>query len=131
LKRLAILTGAELVQLEGDKSMNELNSTKALVKSILEKDEVARNSDSFLYLVVIHTIADQKKGEVPPPSKITVTDFLLNMSRWGFPPFESVRRTRQKIQAILPELGCSPAARRRRSKGVVAYTNYALDREGN
>jgi hypothetical protein len=122
---LAILTGAELVQLEGDKSMNDLNSTKALVKSILEKDEVARNSDSFLYLVVIHTIADQKKGEVPPPSKITVTDFLLNMSRWGFPPFESVRRTRQKIQAEFPELSANDTVEFFRSENERVYEDFA------
>ena len=31
----------------------------------------------------------------------------------------------------VPELGCSPVARRRRNKGVIAYTNYALDKECN
>ena len=40
--------------------MDELNSTKALVNSILETDERARNSDSYLYLAVLGVVADRE-----------------------------------------------------------------------
>ena len=39
--------------------------------------------------------------------------------------FESVRRTRQKIQETHPELGCLPEYRRNRKKMQKLYTDYA------
>ena len=82
--------------------MNDLKTTTKLVKAILEEDKQARNSDSFLYLKVIETIADQKGINL---FGISVPVFLVSMRENGFPPFESVRRTRQKIQEHHPELG--------------------------
>lgn len=81
--------------------MNDLKNTTKLVKAILEQDERARNSDSFLYLRVIEIIADNKGINL---YGISIPVFLLSMKENGFPPFESVRRTRQKIQEHHPEL---------------------------
>lgn len=81
--------------------MYELNSTKALVNSILETDERARNSDSYLYLAVLGAIANREGIDL---NKISVVDFLRGLSNSPFPPSESVRRTRQKVQAECPWL---------------------------
>ena len=81
--------------------MNDLKTTTKLVKAILEEDKQARNSDSFLYLKVIETIADQKDINL---YGISIPVFLVSMKENGFPPFESVRRTRQKIQQHHPDL---------------------------
>lgn len=84
---------------------NELKNTTKIVKEILQSDERARNSDSFLYLRVLsHFEKEQRKdiGQMP------IALFLINMGKLGIPPFETVRRTRQKIQRQFPELaGCS------------------------
>ena len=82
--------------------MDELNSTKALVNSILETDERARNSDSYLYLAVLGVVADREGIDL---NKISVVDFLKDLSTSPFPPFETVRRNRQTAQAKFPELG--------------------------
>lgn len=79
----------------------ELVTTKALVMSILEQDKRARNSDSYLYLKVLDAIDAEKKMDI---HKIPLGQFLLHMSEWGFPAFETVRRTRQLIQRKFPEL---------------------------
>ena len=79
-----------------------------------------------LYYYVCRDCISETHGN----THLSFEEVMTNYKELGCPGFESVRRTRQKIQAILPELGCSPAARRRRNKGVIAYTNYALDKEG-
>ena len=81
--------------------MTELKQTTQIVKAILEQDEQARNSDSFLYLKVLEYIAERKDINL---YYIPVPLFLKQMKQYGFPPFESVRRTRQKIQQTHPEL---------------------------
>ena len=75
--------------------MLDLKNTTALVKSILEQDKQCRNSDSFLYLKVLSVTAKQKGIDL---EKMTVPHFLMNRHGAGLPPFESVRRARQKIQ---------------------------------
>lgn len=82
-------------------TMNDLKNTTALVKTILEHDEQCRNSDSFLYLKVLSVIGERKGIDI---ETMSVPYFLLNLQGTAFPPFESVRRARQKIQATYPEL---------------------------
>ena len=101
--------------------MKDLKSTKALVKSILEQDEQARNSDSFLYFRVLERI-DKAILTVP------VHDFLLGMGLCGIPPFESVRRTRQKVQAECPWLAVCDTVKELRAANEVVYRDFA--REG-
>ena len=98
--------------------MNNLISTKALVKSILEVDEQARNSDSFLYFRLLEKI-DRTLLTV------SVNDFLLGMSEMGIPPFESVRRTRQKLQAECPWLAACQKVAEGRAENEEIYREFA------
>ena len=102
--------------------MNKLMKTKHLVKLILDQDERARNSDSHLYFRVINTIADKNNIDL---TKIPVTHFLLNMKDYPFPPFESVRRTRQKVQAECPWLAASPKVGEFRAENEQSYREFA------
>lgn len=77
-----------------------------VVKTIMQDDTLARNSDSFLYLRVLEVYAKANENPISL-YKMTVVDFLLNMKEYGFPPFESVRRNRQLIAAKYPELAGS------------------------
>lgn len=103
----------------------ELKNTTALVKAILEEDQRARNSDSFLYLQVLIRL-----GEGKGLDRVLhyVSIFLLHMAEWGFPPFESVRRARQKIQAEFPELSANEKVAEQRKENEEVFREYA--REG-
>lgn len=102
--------------------MQDLKTTKALVTIILEQDEKARNSDSHLYFRVINTIADQHKIDL---SRIPVIDFLLNLKKSPFPPFESVRRSRQKIQRACPWLAASADVEYFRAENEHEFREFA------
>lgn len=102
--------------------MSDLKKLTKLVKAILEQDERARNSDSYLYLRVIRIFADKKGVDI---NKMSIPLFLLNMNELGFPPFESVRRTRQKAQAECPELASSKVVAERRAEAEKDYRKFA------
>lgn len=102
--------------------MKELKTIKALVKAILERDEKARNNDNYLYLVVIETIAKAHKIDL---RKVSVADYLYYMSGRNFPPFESVRRSRQKIQAECPHLAPCKVVEEYRAENEEAYREFA------
>lgn len=75
----------------------EFKQTKKIVKNILNEYPQTRNSDNLLYLTVIETIG---KGNIEKP----ISEILLNLEELGLPCFETVRRTRQKLQVEFPEL---------------------------
>ena len=99
-----------------------LKTTKALVKHILETDKRARNSDSYLYLKVIKHYDTIHNTDF---CRMTVTDFLLGGSAVDVPPFESVRRTRQKVQEECPCLSACTDVSLLRELNEEAYRNFA------
>lgn len=107
--------------------MLDLKNTTALVKSILEQDKQCRNSDSFLYLKVLSAEAKQKGIDL---EKMTVPYFLLNLHGAGLPPFESVRRARQKIQAAHPDLAACKTVKDFRTESEAQYRAYSAMTEG-
>lgn len=105
--------------------MERLKTTAALVKSVLENDPKSRNSDCILYLNVLKICGERNGIDV---KTMTVSDFLLQLKENGFPPFESVRRTRQKIQAEYPELKSKPEIQAIRAEQEKEYRAFALER---
>ena len=103
--------------------MKKLETIKHLVQSILKKDKQARNNDNYLYLRVLQTVAKEKNR--PHPHDITAEFFFLNMSDYGFPPFESVRRTRQKVQAECPWLASCKKVEELRTEQEETYREFA------
>lgn len=104
--------------------MNELKTTTKLVKAILEQDEQSRNSDSRLYLKVLEVIAEQHGYNM---KRMSVYHFLeCRASDYPFfPGFETVRRTRQKIQATYPELAACDKVAGMRMVNETAFREYA------
>lgn len=103
--------------------MNQLKTTRALVKRIMENDPQTRNSDSYLYLKVIEHIAAEKNISL---ANISVVKYLLHMKDLGFPPFESVRRSRQKIQEHHPELAACSKVEEKRMENEKEYRAFAV-----
>ena len=100
----------------------KLYQTNKLVKSILEEDEKARNSDSYLYLQVLYRVGKVKGIDV---NAMSVPQFLTHRNQLGFPCFETVRRTRQKIQAEHPELASCDDVEAQRVINERVYREYA------
>ena len=103
--------------------MLDLTNTTALVKSILEQDKQCRNSDSFLYLKVLTEVGKQKGIDI---KRMSIPYFLLNLHGAVLPPFESVRRARQKLQAAHPELAASERVEGFRADNEAQYRAYAV-----
>ena len=57
--------------------------------------------------------------------KMTVPFFLLNLHGAGFPGFETVRRTRQKIQQHHPELAACEAVEGFRAVNEQEFREFA------
>lgn len=104
--------------------MNDLQTTTKLVKAILEEDEQSRNSDSRLYLKVLEVVAEQHGYNM---KKLSVYDFLeYRASDYPFfPGFETVRRTRQKIQAAYPDLAACDKVKGMRMVEETNFRQYA------
>lgn len=106
--------------------MNNLKQTSKLVKHILETNNRARNSDSFLYLQVLKHYAEQTGM---PVHEMSVQSFLFYMGDLGVPPFESVRRARQKTQAKHPELAANATVTQMRLENEADYYAFAVGDE--
>lgn len=100
----------------------QLITTTNLVKTILETAPQTRNSDSLLYLKVLEHIALQKGVDL---QLLSVSAFLTSMNIFGFPCFETVRRTRQKIQREYPELAANKTVQEFRAENEQEYRGYA------
>lgn len=104
--------------------MDDLKTLTGVVKSILIADEQTRNSDSFLYFRVLEYYGAQNGVDL---NGMSVVRFLLHMKEYGFLAFESVRRTRQKLQASFPELASCDRVAEMRGVNEERFREYAKD----
>ncbi|MEE0981450.1 MAG: hypothetical protein U0K91_07175 [Acutalibacteraceae bacterium] len=102
----------------------KLKSTEALVKEILEVDEVARGNDNFLYLRVLFNVAKHKGYDL---WEVSVPRFLMSSNFYGYPPFETVRRSRQKLQRKFPELRANKEVTEQRADNETAYRQFVRE----
>lgn len=98
--------------------MNNIKRTSDLVKQILIEDETARNSDTFLYLQVCHHLN-------PSALEKPFWQVLSGLKTYNLPNFETVRRTRQKIQADFPELASSERIKGMRAEKEQEFREFA------
>lgn len=98
--------------------MGNLKNTQVLVKQILEEEPITRNSDDELYVSVCKRI---NKDSVSMPFYL----FMQNRGKNGLPPFESVRRSRQKVQEIYPELKANEEVEIWRNLNEEYYRRFA------
>ena len=101
--------------------MRKLLLISELVKAFLVVDEKCRNSDSYLYFRVITHLATQQGVDI---KSLTITDFLLNHQGKTFPCFETVRRSRAKVQECYPELKACCTVEGYRLEKATKYRAY-------
>ncbi len=100
--------------------MKNLKTIEGKVKAILQKDEEARNDDMTLYLKVCNACL-KGTGAMPFAEVMSQYKYL------GLPSFESVGRTRRKLQAQFPELRGNARMEKLRAAGEKAYRKYAKE----
>ena len=102
--------------------MNDLKTVAKIVKAVLEEDKQSRNSDSRLYMMVLQYIdcRDNTRLRYMP-----VYAFLREMGDMNVPSFETVRRTRQKVQALYPELCPSERVKGLRMVNETEYRQFS------
>lgn len=93
-----------------------------IVKRVLTEDGKSRNSDDYLYMKVCKIIAEERGFVL---ERIPVTDFFGMRKAYGFPPFESVRRSRQKCQAEDELLRADRCVKDAREENEQVYKEYA------
>ncbi len=96
----------------------ELNRTNDIVKQLLINDPKTRNSDNHLYCCVVKTIC-------PDALCKPFWEVVEHQNQFGLPCFETVRRTRQKIQAENPDLKASTKIESFRSVNEEIFKEYA------
>ena len=106
-------------------SAKRLQGATEVVRSILKTDPKARNDDNLLYYLVLKSYGDKNGVDI---ESMSIPRFLLNMREYGFPPFESVRRARQKLQHDYPELAGYKTIEEKRRKEEEVYRSYALSK---
>jgi hypothetical protein len=103
-------------------TLNELKGLTALVYMILDHYPQTRNSDGLLWLKVLESQAYDKGIDL---RLLSVPFFLPRIAEMGFSPFESVRRTRQKLQAAYPHLAACEAVEGFRTENEQQYRAFA------
>ena len=98
----------------------ELKNTSDIVKVILQRYPDTRNSDDLLYLYVCEYI-NGRNTDLP------FWKVLKERKEFGYPPFESVRRSRQKLQATYPELASSKVVEAQREQNEKIYREFARE----
>lgn len=98
--------------------MDNIRNTAMVVKQILKAVPDTRNSDDLLYIQVCSRM--NEKALTMPFCQV-----LGMRKKLGLPPFESVRRARQKIQATHPELAGRTEVEGRRKFNEEIVKEYA------
>lgn len=99
--------------------MKNLNQLKDIVEQILINDEKARKDDNYLILKVVEKLHPDQVGK-------SFNEVMLN-ARQNKINFESIRRCRQKVQQIYPELKDFNTATKRQQE-IERYLEFAFGR---
>jgi len=104
--------------------MKNLKTIEEKVRAVLTENMASRNDDMKLYLYVCeYTLSD--KGI--PIGNMPFETVMEQYRSLGIPCFESVRRTRQKLQAEYPELAGNRQIRKLRAAQEKIYRKYAKE----
>ena len=102
--------------------MKNLRTIEEEVKAVLTSNAETRNDDMKLYLwVCCYCLSDRGINIWDMPFGTVMTEYRS----LGIPNFESVGRTRRKLQAQCPELSGNAETKRIRAASERVYRQYA------
>ena len=100
--------------------MSKCAKVEPIVKRVLEEKPYTRDDD-FLLVYEVY------KMFIPTLDYLSFQDVMINHKSYGLPYFESVRRTRPKLQNKYPELRSSKQVQEARKLEEADYREYALE----
>ena len=103
--------------------MIELKSVEKQVRYILTEYPETRDDDMLLYSVICKKFLKETYNK----TNYSFEEVMEGYKNLGLPHFESVRRTRQKIQATTPSLHSSKEVQVKRRQLITDFQYYALD----
>lgn len=103
-----------------EEEMKNIKKTNELVQRILLDYPDSRGSDDTLYKYVVEAIN-------PDAANMPFCHVLLNRNEYGLPPYESVRRSRQKLQETYPMLRASKEVEEARAENEQEVRDYVND----
>ncbi len=95
----------------------DINKVKDIVEKVLVDDEKSRGSDARLYSNICKLINIQATSR-------PFYEVVENPAKYGFPNYETVRRTRQKIQEEREELRPSKIVQDGRKEAEQMYLDF-------
>jgi len=96
--------------------MERLIDIQKMVEGILINHPKTRDSDDALYFQIVANVSPD----------LSAKEVFLNRESHGLPPYETVRRARQKLQAERPELRGTLRTqihRKEKEERFLAYAN--------
>lgn len=102
----------------------QIETTTALVQEILTSNPETRNSDNLLFFLVCKKVLDPKGIDI---ESFSFKKLFLSLKEYGLPQFETVRRTRQKLQEDNPELRCKESVAIERAALEETFRDFALE----
>ena len=103
-----------------EEEMKNIKKTNELVQRILLDYPDSRGSDDTLYKYVVEAIH-------PDAANMPFCQVLLNRNEYGLPPYESVRRSRQKLQETYPMLRASKEVEESRAESEQEVRDFVSD----
>lgn len=103
--------------------MENIKTIESAVRGVLEVNLAARDSDNVLYFCLIDEVAFERGFR----RGFTAFDVFIRGKELGLPNYETVRRTRQKLQEKNPELRGSERATERREDRERVFHGYACN----
>lgn len=82
--------------------MNRTKTVDSNVLEVLRECPETRYNDMLLILRYYNRYSDYPVGSFP------LDDIVFNYKGYGLPCFESIRRARQRVQSLFPELSRNP-----------------------
>lgn len=104
--------------------MSKLRRIEPIVRQVLEENEAARKDDFLL-------VAEVYSKLVPESANMPFGVVMLGHKSLNLPYFETIRRTRQKLQASNEELRPSQEVQDARYNETKEYIDYAIDGYNN
>ena len=102
--------------------MGSIRRVSKDVLNILKVDKKARNSDDYLYSALCKTKLMESGINA---DRISFVDVMNRRKELGLPPYETVRRARQKAQARHPDLRADADVEAMREVKEEEFRSYA------
>lgn len=104
--------------------VKDIERVQDIVEDVLTDCRAARNSDNILYFKVYQRLLDKKGMDI---TKVSAGIFFLNLKQYGLPSTETIRRTRQKLQATNEFLRGDKDVSKAREENEEVFKQYARE----